>query len=275
MKRLLGALSIALALCAVAIADDTDPKPIRKKPSKEDIENATKAVHAYLKKIKVSNAKIEHIADDSAAQVLPEYVFFSVRFRQFPVAKKPPDALKASNVLVFGRDDQVHALTTSKELETFFKDKLPALKSKARVEEAALAWLRLSQEFIQDGFYRFQIEKDSTRVSLHKNGGWAATAKVVVMAGGNGTMLAKLSFDKTGRLDTIKEEIKIKRGPRPICQATKLLDKDPVVHAMAEQELLYMGRVAKPYLDEQRAKASESLKKAIDAIWKRIVESEP
>ena len=64
---------------------------------------------------------------------------------------------------------------------------------------------------------------------------------------------------------------KLKPGPRPICHATKLLDPDPVVRAIVEQDLLIMGRAAKPYLDEQRAKASPELQQAIDRIWQRIL----
>jgi hypothetical protein len=41
---------------------------------------------------------------------------------------------------------------------------------------------------------------------------------------------------------------------------------------MAEQDMLVMGKWAKGYLDEQRAKAKSELKAAIDRIRKRIVE---
>jgi len=61
------------------------------------------------------------------------------------------------------------------------------------------------------------------------------------------------------------------RGVRPICQATKLLDCDPLVGRMAEQDILVMGSLAKEYLDEQRAKAKPELRQAIDLIWQRIV----
>ena len=61
-------------------------------------------------------------------------------------------------------------------------------------------------------------------------------------------------------------------GVRPICQATKLLDADPLVRRMAEQDILVMGQSAKEYLDEQRANAKPELKAAIDRIWKRIVD---
>jgi hypothetical protein len=40
----------------------------------------------------------------------------------------------------------------------------------------------------------------------------------------------------------------------------------------AEQDILVMGRMAKPYLDEIRAKAKPKLKQAIDRIWRRIVD---
>jgi hypothetical protein len=43
---------------------------------------------------------------------------------------------------------------------------------------------------------------------------------------------------------------------------------------MAEQDLLCMGRAAKSYLDEQRAKAGPELQKAIDRIWQRIVDDD-
>ena len=40
---------------------------------------------------------------------------------------------------------------------------------------------------------------------------------------------------------------------------------------MAEQDLLVMGRAAKPYLDQVRAAARPKLQQAIDRIWQRIL----
>ena len=90
------------------------------------------------------------------------------------------------------------------------------------------------------------------------------------MAGGNGEITAKLTFDPNGKFQSAEEKVNLKPGPRPICQATKLLDGDAIVRRMAERDLLIMGRAAKPYLDEQRAKASPELQRAIDAIWRQI-----
>ena len=58
---------------------------------------------------------------------------------------------------------------------------------------------------------------------------------------------------------------------RPICQATKLLDPDPVVRRMAEDAILLMGKPAKEYLDGQRARATPALREAMDRIWQRIL----
>jgi multimeric flavodoxin WrbA len=58
---------------------------------------------------------------------------------------------------------------------------------------------------------------------------------------------------------------------RPICQSTKLLDPDPIVRKMAEQDILIMGSPAKEYLDWQRTQVSPELRQAIDRIWQRII----
>ncbi len=273
MKALLFPLSLVFCLAA-AVAADTTPEPPQKKLSKEEVEKAEKKVHAYLKEIRGDYGQVKHIADESVERAFPAHAFFSVLYRQFPVGRIPPGKLRASNVFVAGRDGKAQPLTTDRDLEKFFKDNLPALSSKARLEDAARAWVRLSQELLQDGFYGFSLEKDATRVTDRKGGGQSATAKVVVMRGGNGALVATLDFDRAGKLASVRQESKIRPGPRPICQATKLLDKDPIVRGMAEQALLCMGRAAKDYLDEQRAKASPELKKAIDRMWKRIVESD-
>ena len=112
---------------------------------------------------------------------------------------------------------------------------------------------------------------EATKVSATKQGK-DVSARVVVMSGGSGMLGARLNFDRAGKLTAVSEEAKIRPGPRPICQATKLLDPDPVVRRMAEQDLLIMGRAAKPYLDEQRAKATPELRRAIDRVWQRILD---
>jgi len=90
-------------------------------------------------------------------------------------------------------------------------------------------------------------------------------------SGNMGEIDAALAFDAAGKLVDVSETVKLKRGVRPICQATKLLDPDPVVRRMAEQDLLVMGKATGDYLAGQRARADRQLQNAIDRIWKRIL----
>ena len=83
-----------------------------------------------------------------------------------------------------------------------------------------------------------------------------------------------IDFDEGGGLVRTTWEKHLKPGPRPIGQASKLLDADPVVRRMAERDLLIMGRAAKPYLDDERAKAAPELQAAIDRIWECILKEE-
>src|SRR5262249_38068755 len=164
-------------------------------------------------------------------------------------------------------------LSDTKTLEKFFRSASHGSREADQAKAAVRAWLRLSSQLKQDGFYRFSLMDDSTKVEKEK-GGLIAAGKMVVMQGGNGSIEAKLTFDADGKLVKVVEESKIRPGPRPICQATKLLDKDSLVRRMAEQDLLIMGRAARPYLDESRAKASPELRQALDRLWQRITQQD-
>jgi hypothetical protein len=156
-------------------------------------------------------------------------------------------------------------------METFFKAALEPVKDDGAAKDAVAAWLRLTQELKQDGFYRFATLKDSLAVAEEK-GERKASGKFEVKQGGRGELTAALTFSDKGALVKAAEDNKIMEGVRPICQATKLLDPDPVVRRMAEKDVLVMGRAAKDYLDEQRAKAPPELRKAIDRVWQRILD---
>ena len=53
---------------------------------------------------------------------------------------------------------------------------------------------------------------------------------------------------------------------------TRLLDPDPLIREICEQDLLVMGRAAQGYLMEQRATASPELRRAIDRVWQKILD---
>jgi hypothetical protein len=236
----------------------------------EDRAKAEKVVKEFLDQ-KKANAAPAPIEDESLAKAFPDHAFFAVIFRQYPVAVLAPEPFKSQNVLIVPKGSELIHLTDARGLETFFKDHLKPVKDDETARQAVQAWLALTQTFKQDGFFKFSIAKDDFKVAADK-GERKATGKFVVAQGGKGELTATLVFDDKGRLTKVTEEDTIKPGVRPICQATKLLDADPLVRRMAEQDLLVMGRACKDYLNEQRAAATPELRKAIDCVWKRIVE---
>src|SRR5262249_51568929 len=174
------------------------------------------------------------------------------------------------NVFIVGKDGGVEHLTSSKQLEKFFREHLRPVKNDKAAKDAVRAWLIVSQQFFQDGFYQFTIPGKGLTGDATKASGKA----VVEPKGGNKGQLAVTMTFENGKLAKVEEENTVKPGVRPICQATKLLDPDPIVRGMAEQSILVMGSAAREYLMEQRAKASPELQKAIDRMWQRIVEEE-
>lgn len=217
--------------------------------------------------------QVSPVTDESVARAVPGHLFYVLRFRQYPVAVVAPEPLRANNLFVVKPSGLVDHLPDAKALEGFFRSALAPVQTEAQAADAAKAWLRLAQEFRQDGFFRFSIPDDSVHAASVLEGGLQVVAKAVVdPQGGNaGEIVASLTFDRGGKLATVLETDRVRRGIRPICQATKLLDPDPVVRGMAEQALLVMGRAAQGYLAEQRAKASPELRRAIDQIWQRIL----
>ncbi|MBN2444456.1 MAG: hypothetical protein JXJ04_24055, partial [Spirochaetales bacterium] len=103
---------------------------------------------------------------------------------------------------------------------------------------------------------------------------WGVKGVSRVVSGGEGAITANMTIDLFGSLMYVSEEYELIEGIRPICQSTKLMDKDPVVRKMAEKDLLAMGFSAKEYLFKQRAASTPELQKAIDALWERIVKEE-
>lgn len=237
-------------------------------PSKEAVQKAEKVVKAHLEKIKGTMGQVVHLSESALAHCFPDDVFFAVRFRIYPVARQLPEGLQAANVFVVRKDGKLMHLKDSKVLQQFFKDNQTAVKNEAGGREALASWLTLAQEFHQDGLFKFEVNKKD--FAVEKSGDDVkAIGRAIVMEGGNGELNATMKFEN-GKLAKIDETAKIRPGPRPICQATKLLDADPIVRRMAENDLLYLGELVKDYLDEQRAQATPELRQAIDRIWQRI-----
>ncbi|HEV3262315.1 MAG TPA: hypothetical protein VG013_36020, partial [Gemmataceae bacterium] len=211
------------------------------------------------------------VSDPALTRLFPSDLFLTAIYPQYPIARRTPAPLKAQNLFAVPKEGKVRHLTDAKGLEKYFRSALAPVKDDDTAKDATLAWLRLSQELKQDGFYKFSIPKESLATST-KDRRTEASGKAVVTGGGKGELTASLKFDDGGRLVHVAEANQIKAGIRPICQATKLLDADPVVRRMAEKDILVMGRAAKGYLNEQRAKASPELRLAIDRVWRRILD---
>ena len=224
----------------------------------------------YLATRGAGGGVVRPITDDYVGRAFPSFSFFSVIFRKYPVAVQCPQTqgLNCSNVF-FVKDGQVDFVATIPDLKFFFSSELDAAPSEQSASDAASAWLRFSQELKQDLFYTFSAPEisymprdDITRVRGH----------AAVTAGGEGQVDVLITLGASGSLLQIYEKSALRPGIRPICQATKLLDRDPIVRRMAEQDVLVMGRAAKPYLDQVRATARPKLQQAIDRIWQRILD---
>jgi len=213
------------------------------------------------------------VSTENLTRTFPKTHIFVLGFRQFPVVLAAPEPLKVRNLFVVISDDKVKHITATKGLEEFFRAALGPVMDAASAKGCTDAWLHLSQEFKQDGFFTFSIPQDSL-IAKKSRSGLRASGKAVVTKGGTGEIRASLSFTADGKLNKVEEVNTVKAGVRPICQATKLLDPDPIVRQMAEKDILVMGKAAKYYLDEQREKAPPELRQAIDQVWRRILDEE-
>src|SRR5262249_47181002 len=143
------ALGLALLAVAPALAAD--------KPTEEQIKKGLDQVNAYLQKFNAPAPQVRPATDDPVLKTLPGYLCYAVIFRQYPLAVVVPEGLKPSDVFIVTPDGKLEVLIDGKALEKFFKATLKPIKEEAALKDAAYAWLRLSQEFYQDGFYQFNI----------------------------------------------------------------------------------------------------------------------
>jgi hypothetical protein len=228
-------------------------------------DDAEKAVQTKLDDLKAPKpAKLEAIKDEAVTKTCPHHTFYGVFYAQYPIARELPEGLQYSMIFVV-TDGKATLIKDVKELEKTFIKAAAKCDTEAKKKDAARAWLALSQNLHQDLFYKFKLMDDSTKVD-----GTTATAKLMVAEGGRGELNATVTFDDKGQITKAGEESKIVPGPRPRCHATKLLDADPIIRRIVEDDLLYMGKAALPYLQEQHDKAAPELKKAIAAIMERI-----
>ena len=224
----------------------------------------------YLASRGVSGAVIRPVTDDYVGRTFPNFTFFSVIFRQYPVAVQCPQVpgLKCANLFFVQDGASVDFVATIPDLKFFFSAELGVAPSADTASDVAGTWLRFSEELKQDLFYTFS---DPNISYLPRDDVPRVRAYATVAGGGDGRIDVVIAFGDAGSLVQIYEKSALRPGVRPICQATRLLDRDPIVRRMAEQDILIMGRAARPYLDQIRATARPKLQQAIDRIWQRIL----
>src|SRR5262249_59701884 len=123
--------------------------------------------------------------------LFPGHQVLVASFRQWPVALVPPEPLKSRNLFIVSKMGKMEHFTDAKGLETFFKTNVPATANGKNVVQA---WLRLSQEFIQDGFYKFTISEKIEELAGSSLSIITGTAEVVPEQGNKGYLKASLRF---------------------------------------------------------------------------------
>ncbi len=199
-----------------------------------------------------------------------------LRYPIWPIAMMINPPLQSNNLFVVDEKNKIVAhLVDLEMLKKFCMQNMHSVKKEQDAKEALIVYLRLQQELAQDGMFQFSIKQDWLKISS-TGGRLVASGRSVVAqnTGNEGYLESKLVFGADGRLASAVSVNKLQEGMRPICQSTKLLDPDPIVRKMAEQDILLMGVSCKFYLDEMRAKAKPEVQEAIDRIWKRIEERE-
>lgn len=185
---------------------------------KTDGENNQDLVRQWLGHIQGSEGgRIIPLMDEAISRAFPGYSFYVVRYPQFPIARALPETLKYNNLVVIPPRGNVEALPDRSALEAFFQKVLTSIGDETRGKIVVRAWLLLTQELHQDGFFQFEIPRDSL-VATREKTGWVISGRALVVpdTGNKGEIAATLQFDSAGKLVKVEETVKVVAGSRPI-----------------------------------------------------------
>ena len=159
---------------------------------------------------------IVSIDDAAVVQAFPSERFYILRYSRYPVAQVLPEALTYNNLVMASTDRRVELIADTSALETIFRSKLITVKDERRALNAVTAWLRLTQEFHQDGFLEFS-QPDATLKALRNPDGITAlgTTRVIADAGNDGQIAVVIRFDRTGKCSEVQETANVIAGRRP------------------------------------------------------------
>ena len=148
--------------------------------------------------------------DPAPGAVFPGYVFYAARCPD----GNAPLPLRERNLFAVRNDGTVKHLANAQDLEVFF---LAEVRMVGEGEEEGVinmttAWLRLTQEFSQDGALCFFVPAESLKASFRTStltslNGWRASGRAVLAPGGKmaGDISVNLTFDNAGQLKTVME----------------------------------------------------------------------
>jgi hypothetical protein len=175
-------------------------------------DNAEDLINQYLQQLGAEDYHITPVTDPYVASTFPNTVFYGVYFQQYPLTVPPPESLAEANVFFMDKaSEQIGYLTGPDDLLAFFEvywNSVVGPTAGNPLEDAARTWLRLSQEFSQDGFYQFS----PPMVEVNGN---TAFGMVMVEAGGRGNLWVAMTLSPSGAL-TVQETRHIHPGIRPL-----------------------------------------------------------
>jgi hypothetical protein len=241
----------------------------KEKAGDEAFAKAKTAVEKQVAEWKGEGAKVDAIEDKVVREVFADHSFVAVHFPVWPVARVAPEPMKSQNLFAVAKDGKLTHLADAKALEKFFQS---SLGKQLNMDKTVRCYLRLRMEYVQDGYYKFKYpEKAEVTGPGSSLTLVTGIVEVVPEMGNMGSFKAVVRFGRADDFSGVTvEENKVVRGMRPRCQATLLLHPDRLVREIAEQDLLIMGRNARSYMMEQRAKANEKLRREIDRVWRQI-----
>ena len=104
--RLITTLALGILLlgpCLVLRAASAADEPKVNQPSVEEIAKVQRQVEGELARLQATAGKAQPITEEPVIKTFPTYVFFSVVFRQFPIARLIPAPLQSGNVYAVPR----------------------------------------------------------------------------------------------------------------------------------------------------------------------------
>jgi hypothetical protein len=213
-KRLAGIGPAALSALREAIAGNKKALATAAKKVVEQItRQEQKKLEEQLARRKSTQAIVYPVADESVARVFPEHLVLAVRFPLYPVAIQPRAPLKSQNLFIVDKDGQMEHVTDFQGLEEFFRAHVGTVVKESQAREAARAWLSMTVELSQDGYFQFT---KTFKVGPAKTG-LEAVGKATVKPemGNKGSIEVTMTFELDGELGEVREKKNLVAGIRP------------------------------------------------------------